>query len=77
MYAFTLNGINDPVESDSDFDDSAGGEHWLSFLPETYASTVLVIYLRFTAVIFQTLILIPTAQTGCTTLDDCDVIIRE
>jgi len=45
LYAYTLNGINDPEDTtERDFRDNAADAHWLSFLPETYASTVWYLF---------------------------------
>jgi len=45
MYAYTLNGINDPEDDgDNYFTDNVNDDHWLSFLPETYASTVWYLF---------------------------------
>jgi len=49
MYAFTLNAINNPSDDAScgdcmDWDEDLSGNHWLSFLPETYASTVWYLF---------------------------------
>jgi len=45
MYAYTLNGINDPEDTTNYwFYSNADSEHWLSFLPETYASTVWYLF---------------------------------
>jgi len=45
LYAYTLNGINNPTDhTDRDFDENLSHVHWLSFLPEEYASTVWYLF---------------------------------
>jgi len=75
MYAFTLNGINDPDESSSyDFDYNTDDYHWLSFLPETYASTVWYLFQEDNEDLTD-----PDPNTygidDCEAIDECEVII--
>jgi len=45
LYAYTLNGINDPDDSgQNEFHSHVDDGHWLSFLPEDYASTVWYLF---------------------------------
>ena len=73
MYAYTLNGINDPSETvDNYFYANSMDEHTLSFLPETYASTVWYLF----PVNFDDLTDPDPTVYGrdyCDTLDDCYV----
>jgi len=78
LYAYTLNGINDPSESDgtTEYNINIDDYHWLSFLPEIYASTVWYLFQEDADDITD-----PDPNTygidECTTLDECYVEIGE